>query len=158
MHFLKRALIFRALVSRGQASPLLKYTPLYEASRQWGWHHQLAEQNWERGVMRLIWTQQRVHKWMCVSWINSVLARVIRVYAARITSARFPPLELGACFVSAICHVDRLIIRGGMAQDTPSHTGQKNFIKPNVNYMHAFETIRQWDNEIGERKKHKIQF
>lgn len=41
---------------------------------------------------------------------QSVSARVIRVYSARITYARFPPLKLGACFVSAICHVDCPII------------------------------------------------
>lgn len=35
-------------------------------------------------------------------------ARVIRVYATQLTYARFPPLKLGTCFLSAI-HI--LIVR-----------------------------------------------
>lgn len=40
-------------------------------------------------------------------------ARVIRVYTTQLTYARFPPLKLGTCFVSAISHFDCLIIYGG---------------------------------------------
>lgn len=78
---------------------------------------------------------------------QSVSARVIRLYTTRITYARCPPLKLGACFVSAICHVDCPIIRRWYdTEHTDSHWTENNFNRPNVKNMHAFET--QFDSDI----------
>lgn len=88
---------------------------------------------------------------MSVCCLNkqSVSARVIRVYTTQTTYARFPPLKLGACFVSAVCHVDCPIVwrqYGTEHTDLHSYSTEKNFNKPKVENVHTFEI--QYDSEL----------